>query len=153
ILKENAFAGKQVARAKSEKPSNARHFGHAHRHAARHRHLASVPQASQRSMSAWGPRCGNAPEQLKPHNQSKRSMTPAISDAPSFIEVGEGPSARKIAVRRRAGQGPGLLWLGGFKSDMQGTKAVALNDWAKDRGRASVRFDYSGHGESSGDFA
>ncbi|OAF09007.1 alpha/beta hydrolase [Bradyrhizobium neotropicale] len=80
-------------------------------------------------------------------------MTPAISDAPSFIEVGEGPSARKIAVRRRAGQGPGLLWLGGFKSDMQGTKAVALDDWAKDRGRASVRFDYSGHGESSGDFA
>lgn len=92
-------------------------------------------------------------EQLKPHNQSKRSMTNAISDAPSFIDVGEGPSARKIAVRSRAGQGPGLIWLGGFKSDMQGTKALALDGWAKDHGRASVRFDYSGHGESGGDFA
>ncbi|WGD52715.1 alpha/beta hydrolase [Bradyrhizobium sp. CB1650] len=80
-------------------------------------------------------------------------MTNAISDAPSFIDVGEGPSARKIAVRSRVGQGPGLLWLGGFKSDMQGTKALALDGWAKDHGRASVRFDYSGHGESGGDFA
>src|ERR1700756_5291269 len=48
ILKEEAFAGKQVACAGSEKPSNARHFGHACRHGARHRHLAPVPQASQR---------------------------------------------------------------------------------------------------------
>jgi len=46
-----------------------------------------------------------------------------------------------------------LFWLGGFKSDMQGTKALALDAWATERGRASVRFDYSGHGESGGDFA
>ena len=58
-------------------------------------------------------------------------MTNAISEAVlDFIEMGEGPSARKIAVRHRAGQGPGLVWLGGFKSDMQGGKAVALDGWA-----------------------
>jgi pimeloyl-ACP methyl ester carboxylesterase len=81
-------------------------------------------------------------------------MTNAISEAVlDFIEMGEGPSARKIAVRSRAGTGPGLFWLGGFKSDMQGTKAVALDGWASRHGRAAVRFDYSGHGESGGDFA
>ncbi|MBR0737144.1 alpha/beta hydrolase [Bradyrhizobium liaoningense] len=81
-------------------------------------------------------------------------MTDAISDATlDFIDVGEGPSARRIAVRRRAGKGPGLIWLGGFKSDMQGGKAVALDAWAREHGRAVVRFDYSGHGESGGDFA
>lgn len=72
------------------------------------------------------------------------------------IEVGEGTSRRTIAVRQRAGKdpskGPGLIWLGGFKSDMQGTKAVALDQWAREHGRACVRFDYSGHGESGGDF-
>ena len=47
---------------------------------------------------------------------------------------------------------PGLFWLGGFKSDMKGTKAEALSDWARQNGRACVRFDYSGHGESGGDF-
>jgi pimeloyl-ACP methyl ester carboxylesterase len=70
-----------------------------------------------------------------------------------FIEVGTGAGARKIAVRTRAGATPGLLWLGGFKSDMKGTKAVALDAWAEKRGRAAVRFDYSGHGESGGEFA
>ncbi len=44
------------------------------------------------------------------------------------------------------------MWLGGFKSDMQGTKAQALADWAAKAGRACVRFDYSGHGESGGAF-
>lgn len=81
-------------------------------------------------------------------------MTDAIPEAVlDHIEVGEGPSRRRIAVRHRAGKGPGLVWLGGFKSDMQGGKAVALDGWARDHGRAVVRFDYSGHGESGGDFA
>jgi len=85
-------------------------------------------------------------------------MTSAIPDAVlDFIDIGEGPSARRIAVRHRARQGsgqePGVVWLGGFKSDMQGGKAVALDGWAGEHGRAAVRFDYSGHGESSGDFA
>lgn len=68
------------------------------------------------------------------------------------INVGNGPAARRIAVRLRDGQAPGVFWLGGFKSDMQGTKAVALDDWAAKTGRACLRFDYSGHGESGGAF-
>ena len=69
-----------------------------------------------------------------------------------FLEVGTGKAARPIAVRRRIGAGPALLWLGGFKSDMKGTKAEALDRWAAEHGRAMVRFDYSGHGESGGNF-
>ncbi|RAI41887.1 alpha/beta hydrolase [Rhodoplanes roseus] len=69
------------------------------------------------------------------------------------ITVGEGARARRIAVRRRAGATPGIVWLGGFMSDMKGTKAQALDDWAATQGRALVRFDYSGHGESDGAFA
>src|SRR5665213_730227 len=64
--------------------------------------------------------------------------------------------ARTIAVRARESKseaaGPGLFWLGGFKSDMKGTKAEALDRWAEQAGRGCVRFDYSGHGESGGDF-
>ena len=59
---------------------------------------------------------------------------------------------RTIAVRTREGKSPGLFWLGGFKSDMKGTKAEALDAWAQANGRACLRFDYSGHGESGGDF-
>jgi len=79
-----------------------------------------------------------------------------------FLEVGTGNAARRIAVRARARVGagtgageaavPGLFWLGGLKSDMQGIKAQALDAWARDHGRAMVRFDYSGHGESGGSF-
>src|SRR3954467_2161726 len=71
---------------------------------------------------------------------------------PAFIEVGRNSGARKIAVRARAGGVPGLFWLSGFNSDMQGTKAVALDAWAAAQGRACVRFDYSGHGISGGAF-
>ena len=63
---------------------------------------------------------------------------------------------RTIAVRVREGKSnnkaPGLFWLGGFKSDMKGTKIEALDRWAAAQGRACVRFDYSGHGESTGEF-
>jgi pimeloyl-ACP methyl ester carboxylesterase len=75
-----------------------------------------------------------------------------IDEEPTFIEVGEGNSGRRIAVRARAGSGPGLFWLGGFNSDMRGTKALALDAWAAEHGRACIRFDYSGHGESGGAF-
>lgn len=61
-------------------------------------------------------------------------------------------SGRRIAYHRRTGQGPGVVFLGGFKSDMTGTKAVHLEEWARRHDRAFLRFDYSGHGESSGDF-
>ncbi|EAQ02814.1 hypothetical protein OB2597_15570 [Pseudooceanicola batsensis HTCC2597] len=69
--------------------------------------------------------------------------------APEFLTT---PQGRRIAYRRTEGAGPGVVFLGGFKSDMQGTKAVALEDWAKREGRAFLRFDYSGHGESGGEF-
>jgi pimeloyl-ACP methyl ester carboxylesterase len=62
------------------------------------------------------------------------------------------PPMRTIAVRAREGKSPGLFWLGGFKSDMKGTKAEAVDAWAAAEGRASLRFDYSGHGESGGAF-
>lgn len=68
------------------------------------------------------------------------------------LQIGAGAAARDIAVRIRDGSGPGLFWLGGFKSDMKGTKAEALDHWALAQGRACTRFDYSGHGESGGDF-
>ena len=74
------------------------------------------------------------------------------ADTPAFIEVGTGDMSRRIAVRARAGRPPGLFWLGGFNSDMKGTKALALDAFAAERGRACVRFDYSGHGESGGRF-
>lgn len=57
-----------------------------------------------------------------------------------------------IAYLRRKGRGPGVLWLGGFKSEMTGTKASALDAWAAREERAFVRFDYFGHGDSSGSF-
>jgi pimeloyl-ACP methyl ester carboxylesterase len=66
--------------------------------------------------------------------------------APEYLSVGNPP--RRIAIRARKGTAPGLFWLGGFKSDMKGTKAVALHEHAEKQGRACIRFDYSGHGES-----
>ena len=76
----------------------------------------------------------------------------ASGQQPAFIVVGKDSAARSIAVRARAGGGPGLFWLGGFNSDMQGTKALALDAWAAEHNRSCVRFDYSGHGESGGAF-
>jgi len=69
------------------------------------------------------------------------------------ITVGSGDAARTIAILERSGKAPGVLFLGGFMSDMHGTKAEALDAFAAETGRAITRFDYSGHGESSGAFA
>lgn len=79
-------------------------------------------------------------------------MTLTADAPPHFIDVKTPHGERRIAVRRREGRGPGLVWLGGFKSDMLGTKARELDAYAQQHGRACVRFDYSGHGESSGHF-
>lgn len=73
---------------------------------------------------------------------------------PDFLKTDDG---RSIAYRRIAAQDPndgkpGVVFLGGFKSDMEGTKAECLSDWAAERGRAFLRFDYTGHGSSSGAF-
>ena len=58
-----------------------------------------------------------------------------------------------IAYHRLAGAAPGIVFLGGFRSDMTGTKALFLEDYCRRRGRAYVRFDYFAHGQSSGEFA
>jgi len=68
------------------------------------------------------------------------------------IEHLDTKQGRSLAFVQSPGAGPGVLFLGGFKSDMTGTKAQFLEGWAQDRGRAFLRFDYSGHGASSGDF-
>ena len=57
------------------------------------------------------------------------------------------------AYHRRLGASPGVVFLGGFTSDMTGVKATTLDYWCRGRGQAFVRFDYSGHGASSGQFA
>jgi len=66
-----------------------------------------------------------------------------------YLETAQG---RKLAYHKTDGRGPGIVFLGGFMSDMSGTKAVWLENWARSNGRAFLRFDYSGHGESSGAF-
>ena len=69
-----------------------------------------------------------------------------------FVEAGSGAARCRLAYRKSAGKSPTIVWLGGFKSDMRSTKAEALAAWARKTGRACLRFDYSGHGESSGRF-
>lgn len=72
------------------------------------------------------------------------------------IEIGENAEARRIAVIEReargAGHGPGVVWLGGFRSDMAGSKAEAICRHQGETGGACLRFDYSGHGVSGGNF-
>jgi pimeloyl-ACP methyl ester carboxylesterase len=75
---------------------------------------------------------------------------PEVED--KTITVGEGDAARAIAVAQRAGAAPGLFWLGGFRSDMTGSKALAVDALGAARGLEVTRFDYSGHGRSGGDF-
>lgn len=59
----------------------------------------------------------------------------------------------RLAVRQRAGRGPTIIFLPGYMSDMTGSKALALDEWAHAQGRALLRLDYSGCGESEGRFA
>ena len=62
------------------------------------------------------------------------------------------PQGRHIAYLQTQGRGPGIVFLGGFRSDMTGSKALHLQAWAEETGRAFLRFDYSGHGASRGSF-
>ena len=73
-----------------------------------------------------------------PHGHTRRSTCPTAAASPT------------AAAR---GAGPGVVFLGGFRSDMTGTKAQFLEAWARARGQAYLRFDYTGHGASSGDFS
>ncbi|MEZ5839693.1 MAG: alpha/beta hydrolase [Hyphomicrobiales bacterium] len=71
---------------------------------------------------------------------------------PQTLRVETDGYGRDIAVLHRDGAGPGIIWLGGFRSEMTGTKAAALAEHAARAGRAVTRFDYSGHGASGGAF-
>ena len=62
------------------------------------------------------------------------------------------PDGERIAFRKVDGAGPTVLWVGGFRSDMEGTKALALEQAARERGWAYVRYDHFAHGASSGDW-
>ncbi|MBK0400453.1 alpha/beta hydrolase [Limibaculum sp. M0105] len=78
----------------------------------------------------------------------------ADMNAPDLLEISPD---RRLAYHRSHARAtgkdaPGVVFLGGFRSDMTGTKATFLEDWARERGRAFLRFDYRGHGASSGDF-
>jgi len=64
----------------------------------------------------------------------------------------DSPQGRRLAYAATPGNGPTVVFLSGYKSDMEGTKAVHLEAWARARGRAFLRFDYSGHGLSGGRF-
>jgi pimeloyl-ACP methyl ester carboxylesterase len=66
-----------------------------------------------------------------------------------ILHLSEG---RRIAFRLSPGRHPGMIFFGGFRSDMTGTKAEFLEAHARERGRAFLRFDYTGHGASSGQF-
>jgi len=71
------------------------------------------------------------------------------TSAPAYLDRGDGP---RLAYRHRAGAGPAIVFLPGYMSDMLGGKAQALDDWAARTGRAMLRLDYAGCGESAGAF-
>ena len=71
------------------------------------------------------------------------------ADTVEFLQREDG---ERIAYMQRGGKPPGIVWLGGFKSEMIGNKARALDAWSARQGHAFLRFDYFGHGQSSGDF-
>lgn len=83
---------------------------------------------------------------LLPHSPPKAAY---IGDMTTFITT---PQGRHIACHRTPGREPGIVFLGGFRSDMTGSKALHLQAWAEATGRAFLRFDYSGHGASRGAF-
>ena len=95
-----------------------------------------------KALQVAGPACNK--DALASHAKGHMVMTD-----PEFIDV----DGVAIALRRQAGAAPGIVWLGGYKSDMKGTKAETLAGWAARSGRAFLRHDYSGHGESGGAFA
>ena len=69
-----------------------------------------------------------------------------------MVKFLETPAGQKLAYSFIKGTGPTVIFLGGFKSDMEGSKAIFFEKWAKKRNRSFLRFDYSGHGQSTGDF-
>ena len=75
-----------------------------------------------------------------------------LQSLPRFLARNDAPHRRELAFLHQDGDGPVIIWLGGFRSDMLATKAEALAGWAKTAQRAFLRFDYTGHGLSEGHF-
>src|SRR5262252_9391781 len=104
---------------------------------------ATHPRASRQGLRQ------NAERRVKDRG---RVMSPNVAP-PEILSL---PDGSRLAYRRligRAGDGrPGIVFLPGFASDMTATKGTALAAWAQERGQALLRFDYSGHGQSSGAF-
>lgn len=75
-----------------------------------------------------------------------------MADTLQTLDVKSPGGTITLKARLRTGRAPAIVWLGGFKSDMTSTKAAALDAWAGENGQACLRFDYSGHGVSGGDF-
>lgn len=73
--------------------------------------------------------------------------------APSYLTTDHGTHLAYHKVDATGNSGPGVIWCGGFMSDMEGSKAIALEDYCRAFGRSYVRFDYQGHGQSDGAFA
>ncbi|MGL4634726.1 MAG: alpha/beta hydrolase [Beijerinckiaceae bacterium] len=86
---------------------------------------------------------------MQPNLQTGRAHFLAVGEK---SRAGNKDFARNIALRTTKGAGTPVVWLGGFRSDMMSTKAVAIDEWCKTHGRPMVRMDYTGHGESSGRF-
>jgi pimeloyl-ACP methyl ester carboxylesterase len=80
---------------------------------------------------------------------TRAPMDPYIAGMTTYLTT---PQGRHIAYHRTQGKQPGVVFLGGFRSDMTGSKAQHLQTWAEATGRAFLRFDYSGHGASHGAF-
>lgn len=70
-------------------------------------------------------------------------------DTPSFLDAADGV---RLAYHLVEGKAPTVVFLGGFRSDMTGNKARAIDAWCRQRGQSFLRFDYQGHGASSGEF-
>ena len=79
---------------------------------------------------------------------------PGGKEAESLMEQAflDTDAGRRLAYNLTPGRGPTVVFLGGLKSDKEGSKALHLEAWARDSGQGFLRFDYSGHGSSSGDF-
>lgn len=76
-----------------------------------------------------------------------------MTDSAQGYSILQRPDGARLAYVIHPGKGPAVVFLGGFRSDMTGTKAQALDSWARQRGQAFLRFDYFAHGASDGDFA
>lgn len=80
-------------------------------------------------------------------------MNDAVQSFEAEADGSAGFPARRLAYRYRPGQAPIVIWMGGFRSDMTSTKAAMLDEAAAANGFGMLRFDYTAHGESGGDFA